>query len=64
MRKIFPNYPPGFKAGRFFLTGSNQVLIGSHVVQFLAGRVAYLVQTPFTAQELATLVPSSKTIEE
>jgi uncharacterized protein len=40
------------KPGRFFLTGSNQPLIRSHISQSLAGRAAYLNLLPFCIQEL------------
>ena len=40
------------RPGRFFLTGSNQPLLKSQIVQSLAGRAAYLQQQPFDTQEL------------
>ncbi len=39
--------------GRFILTGSNNFLIQDHIVQSLAGRIAYLTLLPFSITELA-----------
>jgi len=38
--------------GRFFLTGSNQPLLKSQLVQSLAGRAAYVYQSVFSSEEL------------
>ncbi len=38
--------------GRFYLTGSNQPLLKSQVVQTLAGRAAYVYQSTFHMEEL------------
>lgn len=48
--QVFVDENPG--PGQFFLTGSNQPLLRSQVVQSLAGRAAFLVLSPFTLQEL------------
>ncbi len=38
--------------GKFILTGSNNILMQDHIVQSLAGRVAYLTLLPFSGEEL------------
>ena len=40
------------RPGRFFLTGSNQPLLRSHISQSLAGRAAYIDLLPFCMKEL------------
>lgn len=40
------------ETGKFILTGSNNILIQDHIVQSLAGRVAYLTLLPFSGEEL------------
>jgi len=40
------------ETGKFILTGSNNILMQDHMVQSLAGRVAYLTLLPFSGEEL------------
>ncbi len=68
----FPQLPSWLQAvvdenpvpGRFFLTGSNQPLLKSQIVQSLAGRAAYLHQTPFDSCELSGISGTPSRMEE
>ncbi len=50
--------------GQFFLTGSNQALLKSQIVQSLAGRAAYVQLPPFDSAELAKLAGTPASTDE